>query len=653
MIRLPAAAESIFRWLPKFGAEIVEAEIVEFETMAHLEFLTPSLPGLGGLAAVCVIAMLMVAMGAWVAGQNRRAEGDLLFGWAVVIFAFTVAGSLGITRFTIVAVCLALFALIAGIAAWRRDNRLTAAGTLQILLLAAPLIAIATSMIPTQWDEFTHWLPNARYLIEFDSVPRADLPENPAVMESYPYAIPLVMFMASRIVGYMAVNASAIFSLFLLLSFGLLIARIIVATACGTAGREGPTTATLNSVRMSWAACALGGLAVTILNPTFVTRLVFSAYADAPTAIAVGFAAVLLWLMTNALAEDDQSGARALAWQAGLACIAMVGLKQVNIIFLMALALALAILVIREPTLKWQPVLRLSARIFILPVIVYALWKLHVNLHIKGGEFKFLPYADWLIREIPQIIARMALIASKKGGYFSVMTVAVIFAMLAVWRPRGAFGRLAVISGVLFLSYNGFLLLAYVTAFGPDEGPRAASYWRYNTHLGGVCLAFVTYSAALLWHRYLSGKLPGWAPVLAIILVVALPIGMAKKLRFDDHPRYHYAWETGRAIAKQLTKKDRIILIDPSSNGQYLVIMRYNLQPTTMIDSEVTSAHRPTSGDIAKRASAKNITHVWVYDPTTVVRQAFGLDLTGGRSWLLAKHGGKWGPVASWPHPVQ
>lgn len=621
--------------------------------LTHLQFLVPSLSGLGGLAAVFAIAALMIALGAWIGGRNRRAEGDLVYGWAVVIFTFTLAGSLGITRFTAVALCLALAGLIAGIAVWRRDKRLAAAGTLQIVLLAAPLIAIATSMIPTQWDEFTHWLPNARYLLEFDSVPRADLPENPAVMESYPYAIPLVMFMASRLLGYMAVNASAIFSLLLLLSFGLLIVRIVVVTANGTAGREGPTTTMLDSVRMSWAICALGGLAVTILNPTFVTRLVFSSYADAPTTIAVGFSAVLMWLMTNALVKDDQSGARALAWQAGLACIAMVGLKQVNIIFLLALALALAILVLREPALQWRPVLRLSARIFILPVIVYVLWKLHVNLHIKAGEFKFLPYADWLIREIPQIIARMALIASKKGGYFSVMTIATVIALLAIWRPRGALGRLAIISGVMFVSYNGFLFFTYVAAFGYDEGTRAASYWRYNTHLGGVCLAFTTFGIAMLWRRYLAGKLPRWAPGLAIVLVIALPIGMAKKLRFDEHPRYLYAWETGRAIAKQLTKQDRILLVDPASNGQYMVIMRYNLQPATNIHSEVTAAHRPTSAGLAKRAATDTVTHVWLYDPTPMIKQAFNLDLAGGHSWLIAKRVGSWAPVASWPHPKQ
>ena len=428
--------------------------------IAHLQLFIPSLPELLGLGAVTAISALMIGLGAWVGGPARRVEADLIYGWAVVILVFTVAGSLGITRFTIVAALLGCAALVAGLAAWRRDRSLLPAGAARIALLALPLIAIATTMIPTQWDEFTHWLPNARYLLEFDSVPRADLPKSPAVMESYPYAVPLVMFMASRITGFMTLNASAIFSLFLYLSFGLLIARIIVATAKGSADREGPTNHTLNSVPLGWTVCALGALAVTILNPTFVTRLVFSSYADAPTGIVTGIAAILIWLMTNALAENDVRGARTLAWQAGLACTAMLGLKQVNLVFLMALALSLAIIVLRDPAIGWRAVLTLVLRIFILPVIVYVLWKLHVSYHIPGGEFSFRGFSEWLIRDIPQIVSRMALVASKKGGYFGVMSVAVILAILSVWQPRAALGRLAIITGIMFLAYNGCLLLA-------------------------------------------------------------------------------------------------------------------------------------------------------------------------------------------------
>ncbi len=259
-----------------------------------------------------------------------------------------------------------------------------------------------------------------------------------------------------------------------------------------------------------------------------------------------------------------------------------------------------------------------------MPLIVYLLWKLHVAFHITEGDFEFLPYSEWLIREIPQIIARMALIASKKGGYFGVMTIAVVAGVLAIWRYRGSFSRLAIITGTMFLSYNFFLLFAYVTAFGSGEALYAASYWRYNTHLGGVCLLFAAFSAALLWRRYLPGRMPSWAHMAAIVLVIALPVGMAKKLRFDTHPRYQYAWETGRALADRLAAGDRILLVDASDNGQYLIIMRYHLLPVTALVDRVTSWNRLTPESVRKRIEDKQISHIWLYDFTPSLKQALG-----------------------------
>jgi len=621
--------------------------------LSHLNLLIPSSNELGGLTAVLAVAVLLIGLGAFAGGPTRRPEGDLVFGLGIAVAAFTLAASIGVTHFTAVAAALGLGACAGATVVFRRNGRLTDPGVVRIALVALPLIAIAASMLPTQWDEFSHWLAHARYLFEHDSVPRSDLPRSFAVFPAYPYGNSLVAFMASRVTGAFVINASTIFSVLLLLSFGLLISRIIVSTASRTSDGAGPTNDTLNATRAGWAVCALGALAATILNPTYVTRLVFSAYADAPTGVLVGFAAALVWLSTNALAIDNEDEARSLAWQAGLVSMAMIGLKQVNIVFLMALGLALSILVLRDPAIRWKATARLAARIFLLPLIVYLLWKLHVAFHITEGDFEFLPYSEWLIREIPQIIARMALIASKKGGYFGVMTIAVVAGVLAIWRYRGAFSRLAIITGTMFLSYNFFLLFAYVTAFGSGEALYAASYWRYNTHLGGVCLLFAAFSAALLWRRYLPGRMPSWAHMAAIVLVIALPVGMAKKLRFDTHPRYQYAWETGRALADRLAAGDRILLVDASDNGQYLIIMRYHLLPVTALVDRVTSWNRLTPESVRKRIEDKQISHIWLYDFTPSLKQALGVDLKASRSWLLRKDSGKWVPEESWPHPAE
>src|SRR5690606_13001319 len=161
------------------------------------------------------------------------------------------------------------------------------------------------------------------------------------------------------------------------------VARLIVATATG----GGPVRASIDRVHAGWAFCAFAGIVVTALNPTYVTRLVLSAYADAPTTIAVGFAGALVWLMMNALADGDEAAAHAFAWQAGLAAAAAIGLKQVNLVFLIALAATSVLIAARDPAIRWRALLRCAAYALILPLIVYVAWRLYVVAHISGGEF--------------------------------------------------------------------------------------------------------------------------------------------------------------------------------------------------------------------------------------------------------------------------
>ena len=320
-------------------------------------------------------------------------------------------------------------------------------------------------MASTQWDELTTWLPNARYLVEHDSFPRTGLPASPSVFPAYPYGLPLVIFLASRITGFLVENAGALFNLLLFLSFGMFVARI-VASSSVAGNDDSHGTVGMSRVHMGWGLCAFAALVATALNPTYVSRLVLSSYADAPTTIAVGFAGALIWMMLDAISDGDEGAARSFAWQSGLAMAAAISLKQVNLVFLIALTCAVSILALRDPTIRWRAVIRMAPYIFVLPLAVYGAWRLYVSLHITGGEFSFRPFDSWFIALIPDILSGMALVASKKGGYFGIMTVSVILALRVVWRPRSSFDRLAILTATMFLAYNGFLLLAYVASFG-------------------------------------------------------------------------------------------------------------------------------------------------------------------------------------------
>jgi hypothetical protein len=622
--------------------------------MTQLDYLNLGPDRIAGLLALLAVAIGLSVLGTVTAGRTRLREGDMVYGWAAVITVFTVFGAIGGTSFS--GLALAIGALAIAVAGYLIFAKLQPGpvGAPKLLALAVPFLIIGAAMTPTQWDELTQWLPNARFLFEHDSFPRPDLPKSPSVFPAYPYGVPLIIYLTSRITGFLVENAAALFHFLLYLSYGLLVARLAVTVARAADTATPILTKALNAVRPTWGFCAIAALTITVLNPTYVSRLVFSAYADAPTAITIGLAAVLSWLMLDASSARDDARARSYAWQAGLALTAAIGLKQVNLVFLLSLIVALAVIVARDPEIHWRPVLRLLPRLLILPIATYLLWRHYVSVNISGGELTFRPIGDWYFALIGDLLSRMALIATKKSGYFGIMTIAVILGVRAFWRPGGSWSRLTLITATLFLCYNGFLFLAYIGSFGRGDTLRAASYWRYNTHLGGVALVFAVCGLAHLWRRYIKRPAPAlrstWAAGVLIALVVVMPLVMAKKLRFDKHPRYDYARAIAKGISQKLTAKDRLLLIDLADDGQYQMIMRYSLYGAATIAGEINAWTQIKPAQLRKRTDQGDLTHLWMYEALPPLPAVTDLSLSLKTSYLLKRQEKSWKIIGQWPH---
>jgi len=91
-------------------------------------------------------------------------------------------------------------------------------------------------------------------------------------------------------------------------------------------------------------ALALGGLAVTVVNPTFAQKVVLTAYADTATAVCVGFGGVLGWRMLDAMARGAAKDARRLAFEVGLVMSVLVNLKQATVVLFALVIGAIAII---------------------------------------------------------------------------------------------------------------------------------------------------------------------------------------------------------------------------------------------------------------------------------------------------------------------
>lgn len=626
--------------------------------MRILAYFTPTIDQFAGLLAVLATFVLFAMIGGLVGGPRRFRQLDVFVGWGVVNMAFTVLGVFSAIPFTWIFYGLWAMGLCGGLLSWRRDRKQKADGFAtsemwRIGVLILPFVLLATAMRASQWDEFSQWLLNAQYLLQYDAFPRNGLPVNPSGHSAYPYGLPLITYLASKLAGGFVENAGGLANLLLLVSLAPAFVHIV-----GT-GLE----ASQNWLK-SWGAAALGLLGVTVLTTTFVQKLVLTAYADSATAATLAAVGVLVWKLLDTLGErPPEKGTRtgALAWQFAWVSAVLINLKQPNLVLLVLLLAGMALVVIRDPLVRIAEILRRLPVMLGPTVVVYLAWRYHVSHNLSGGEFSLIPFDGWLIPQAFEILQRMLLIASKKGAYFVMMAILVVFAVRGFMRTQGSFDRFAILAGGVFAGYTLFLWFMYVAAFGPGEGLRAASYWRYNTQLGPLGAFCAAFGLSILWRRHARRKLADWnvparlLPALAVILVVTMPAVAGKSLRFDIRPQKDHMRMVGQEMARTLPDGARLVIIDPRGNGFADQVIRYELASGGGSGRGLKATYRfnvlkPPASELDEILERKAITHAWVHQPLDGVRAALGIELPALNSHLLRRAGKGWELLRSWPY---
>jgi hypothetical protein len=404
-------------------------------------------------------------------------------------------------------------------------------------------------------------------------------------------------------------------------------------------------------VTLGWALCAVGTLGVTALNPTFVKKLVFTAYSDPSSAVLLGLGCLAMLHLLEAVADDDNPRVRRIAWQFGLIAAALINIRQANLVLVVALCTGTLVAAWRDRRVPTFDVVRSMILPMVLPVVIYVAWRYHVAGNFDGGEFAIRPIAEWNLHLFTDVVGRMALVATKKGGYFTVMLVAVFIAIWAMPGVRGPLDRLAIITAVVFVIYNGFLLFTYITAFGEYEATRAASYWRYNTHLAGICVLFGAYGLARAWRARMpmrTGAKLRWAP---IVLLLMMPFVFAKKIRFDDHPIKNHIRVVGESLARTLKPNDRLAVIDETHNGEFAVILHYAVSRIAPVAASISSFDQRPAAAIRRTIDDRKASHVWIFAATPKAQEVVGVALEEGASHLLKRAPGSgWLLERSWPY---
>ncbi len=593
------------------------------------------------LLAVGLIWLGFTAIGAAFGPKERLAETDHLVGWALACFLFTLSGVFLKLPFTTIATILALGAFAALFTAWYRHGNILPEGTGQTLILGLPLLVLVSGMHGSQWDEFGTWLMIPRYMLETNTFPSTENSYANAYATAYPYNWHYITFLASHLLGGLLESSGPLFNILLLFGFGLLIRRLLFIGA-GRSPGDG---------HVNWSLTALCILAVTLLNPTFAQKIVLTSYAETSSAVVLGTASVIAWFLLEALEGQNFSRAKMLALNLGLLLALLINLKQATLVLVILVILATLIIALRDPRIPLTHFVRLLPMIIAPAVVIYFTWRYYLTTELALSELSIQPFSKWPIGLIPQILAKMLLVLAKKGAYLALVVTLIIIGLRGFWRSETALDRFAALATLIVLGYNTFLLFAYVTTFGKSDALRAASYWRYNMHLGGVLVAFTAYGSALLWqktlYRFFDIRRIVWLPV---VLVLVAPFIFAHKLRFDRVPSIIHYRGVGASMKSLVHSDDSIFISDPRGSGESSTITRFELGDLAQIQGWVSAFSPDKLKPLLAAINTPKTTAVLVYSTFDGYEAALGLTLQTGRSHLLRRGGSGWHIVRSWIH---
>lgn len=597
---------------------------------------------LWALGSVAVVWLGMTAIGHLFVRNDDDTVVAPLIGWTVIVSAFTIFGTTTDISFTAIAMALGGVAVAAGAIAITRGAMFFDAVWLRMIVLAIPLFVLVSAMQGSQWDEFSHWLTGQAYLLRVDYFPGEGHPTASASYPGYPYGWQILGYLASRVAGFHVESAGPLLNVLLLLTLG----RVVIGIAFESVGKDVRLTS-MNG----WLVAGMAGISVTVLNPTFVQKVILTAYADTATSVSLALGMIAGARAISVMQETSLRQALHGFIVAGLILAVLVTLKQSTLeLFLLGL-IGLGIFGISH-NLRDLPKVFLAVVIVALPgLLLYAVWRMYVAAELAGEEFSFLPYEEWNIDLIPTILLAMGEVLLKKSAYLLAVLLAIFIGLRAFVSPTFS-NRLLLAAAIVFIGHITFLFLCYVAVFTGVEARTAASFWRYNQQLGG--LAIITISVSVAWLlTWLSSRFEiqriAWLPAL---LLVVLPFVFAHKLRFDTSPSYAHYRASSVGLMKHITVGSKVFVLDPMGSGESAIISRFQASPLEVPVSFMSAHHDTSEKNIRAFMGHAHGAFVIVHSVTPEARAAIGRDLADRTSYLFAvDHDGAIEILEQWPWP--
>jgi hypothetical protein len=507
----------------------------------------------------------------------------------------------------------------------------------KVALLHLPMVALTAAIPLVAWDDFTHWLPNALFLLRWDAFPGPGLPPPESAHGTYPPGSAYSSALIGRTLLGMEALPETSAPIFTVLLFGSLAACLGDAAA--------------KRIRNLWAAASLVLLCVFWANPGFIPRIVFTNYGDAPTAALLGIA--LIVSLYGLERRDVWS-----AVQVSFILAAIVNLKQTGIAVALIGFVGVGLVILRNAGPGWIKHIAIASLALVPSVLSWLLWRHHASS--ATGGFSVKPFAEWAWYLAPETLSSMGKVAYSKAAYTSVLVGAAIFALFSLKRRRH--DMLA--SAAIVLAFAGFgwsfaLFMSYMgTSFSEVEIVRAASFWRYMSQFAGpvgvvLALGVMEWRSLWVWLDGFIAKLPspisgrvGLVPSMLVLFLPVLALNHLWPLPREPAPPLRRAALELRPIVQG---PDPVMVVDPRGNGMTYVALAFGWRdtvPTRWVGDDFRVESFPAE-ELRRRAQRLGARFIMITSTDGEVERAFGTTSLRPQQWrLLRLEGENWQMVS-------
>ncbi len=442
------------------------------------------------------------------------------------------------------------------------------------VVVGIPVLTFLNRFGYVSWDDTAHWIPNALYLYVNNDVPRDLIAPLHSGHPGYPYAMAMFTYLASTLAGGFLAQGDAMLGI-----LGCIALAAILLEFSPVGQLQDEPFVTRLAVGLS------AFVFITILNPAFHSSFSSVGMAEASTSITLAAIGLVLLRIIgrDPTAPLDTSRAKRADWHLMLQSTALallfVQIKQVNIYVLLLIMGGTVIALLRAG--QWNRKYLFLPLALLAPLFVRFIWNHYVEMHIGGNDFQAQPFSAWRLDLMAPLLLAMGEDAFKHPGLFLGFAV-VLAAAVSIFRRglKSSLDCLVVATAVTIVGYQCFLLAAYVGSnFTEIEISRAASYYRYSTHIGYLTWAICwlalpwIFSQARRWRsiafmdRPLLPILRSAGPVILAIVFIIRPSLLVPAPR----PVVCFNRTLAGQVAKALPPGSNLLIANHFSNsGLYL-----------------------------------------------------------------------------------